>query len=237
MRELCLHLALVEDRSRDGVAAALWPDLEDRAAGRNLRVTLTHLLDVLDPDRERSRGSRLVTDRAGCLSFTRGAELHIDLWDLETRASAILATPEPDRPDVLAQARQLSRSGSGPLLGGSPVGEWLEPHQRRLNDLVATAALSAGDRALAAADPRLAEALARRALAADPWSERAHRMVIDARLVLGDHDGARRAAGHALSVLADLGATPAPETAVLIRRIGVPDRTPVGRPTGGSPTR
>ncbi len=237
VRELCLHLALVEDRSREGVAAALWPDLEDRAAARNLRVTLTHLLDVLDPARERSRGSRLVTDRAGCLSFTRGAELHVDLWDLEAGASAILATSEPDRPDLLAHARRLARSSSGPLLGGSPVGEWLEPHLRRLNDLVASAALAAGDRALAAADPRLAEALARRALAADPWSERAHRMVVDARFVLGDRDGARRAAGHALGVLADLGAAPAAETAALLRRIGVSDPTSGRRAVAGSPIR
>ena len=224
VRELCLHLALVDDRSREGVAAALWPDLEDRAAGRNLRVTLTHLLDVLDPNRERSRGSRLVTDRAGCLSFARGGGLHIDLWDVESRASAILASSEPERPDLLAHARQLSRSGTGPLLGGSPVGGWVDPHARRLDDLVATAALAAGDRAMRAVDPRLAEALGQRALAADPWSERAHRMVIDARFVLGDHDGARRAAEHALSVLADLGATPAVETRVLLRRIGVDGR-------------
>ena len=223
VRELCLHLALVEDRSREGVAAALWPDLEDRAAGRNLRVTLTHLLDVLDPGRERSRGSRLIADRAGCLSFLRGAELHVDVWDLEAQASAIVATPEPDRPLLLAHARQLARSAPGPLLGGSPVGEWVEPHRRRLDDLVTTAALLAGDRALAAADPRLAEALAQRALAADPWSERAQRMVIEARLVGGDHDGARRAAAHALAVLADLGAAPAAETLVLLRRVGSGD--------------
>jgi DNA-binding SARP family transcriptional activator len=110
------------------------------------------------------------------------------------------------------------------LLGGSPVGGWVDPHARRLDDLVATAALAAGDRAMRAVDPRLAEALGQRALAADPWSERAHRMVIDARFVLGDHDGARRAAEHALSVLADLGATPAVETRVLLRRIGVDGR-------------
>ncbi len=218
VRELCLHLALVEDRSREGVAAALWPDLEDRAAGRNLRVTLTHLLDVLDPDRQRSRGSRLVADRAGCLSFARGGGLTIDLWDLEAHASALLATPEPDRPVLLALARQLADSGTGRLLGGSPVGEWLEPHRRRLDDLVSAAALSAADRALGMADPALAEALAHRALAVDPWSERAQRMVIESRLARGDHDGARRAAEHTLALLADLDATPAPETLALLRR-------------------
>jgi DNA-binding SARP family transcriptional activator len=71
----------------------------------------------------------------------------------------------------------------------------------------------------------LAEALAHRALATDPWSERAQRVVVEARLTLGDHDGARRAAEHTLAVLADLGVTPAADTAALLRRVGsVPAR-------------
>ena len=51
VRELLLHLVLVESATRSLVAADVWPDLLDRDAGRNLRVTLKHLLDVLDPDR------------------------------------------------------------------------------------------------------------------------------------------------------------------------------------------
>ena len=226
VRELCLHLALVDDRSRGGVAAALWPDLEDHSAGRNLRVTLTHLLDVLDPDRERSQGSRLVADRAGTLSFAPGAALHIDLWEVEDQASSIVATPAPTRSALLAHARRLAQSDSGPLLGGSPIGEWLEPHRRRLDDLIVAAALLAGDHALAVSDAPLAEALAHRALAADPWSERAQRMVIEARLVNGDQDGARRAAERTVGSLEELGATPAPETVAVLRRVGTHPRDP-----------
>jgi hypothetical protein len=62
-------------------------------------------------------------------------------------------------------------------------------------------------------------------------------MVVDARFVLGDRDGARRAAGHALGVLADLGAAPAAETAALLRRIGVSDPTSGRRAVAGSPIR
>jgi DNA-binding SARP family transcriptional activator len=90
--------------------------------------------------------------------------------------------------------------------------------------LTSPAALSAGDHALAAADPQLAEALAVRALAADPWSERTQRMVIEARLVSGDQDGARRAAERAVAVLDDLGASPGPDTVALLRRVGSPGR-------------
>jgi DNA-binding SARP family transcriptional activator len=222
VRELCLHLALVEDHDRAGVAAALWPDREDRAAGQNLRVTLTHLLDVIDPGRARSRGSDLVVERPGSLRFSRESGLHVDLWDVERHAAAILATPGHERPSLLAHARRLVAVESGPLLGGMAVGEWLEPHRRRLDDLVVAAALHAGGHALAAGDHHLAEALALRALAMDPWSERAHRLVVESRLAPGDLDGARRATLHALSVLGDLGVDPAPDTLELVRRVGAP---------------
>jgi len=160
------------------VAAAIWPDLEDRAAGRNLRVTLTHLLDVLDPDRERSQGSRVVADRAGSLSFTRGGGLHIDLWTWKTRRR-----PSSPRQSLTGPFCWHSAVNSPDPERGRCSGESrrrvARPHRRRLNDLVIAAALTAGDRALAAGDPRLAEALAHRALATDPWSERAQRVVVE----------------------------------------------------------
>jgi hypothetical protein len=94
-------------------------------------------------------------------------------------------------------------------------------------NLTAPATLSAGDHALAAADPQLAEVLAVRPLAADPWSERAQRMVIEARLVSGDQGGTRRVAERAVAVLDDLGASPGPDTVALLRRVGSP-----AQPTG-----
>jgi DNA-binding SARP family transcriptional activator len=208
VRELCLHLALVEDRTRTAVAAALWPDRGDRSAGLNLRVTLTHLLDVLDPERVAAKGSDLIVDSGGSLRFSRDRGLHIDLWDIERHAKAILATPAHERPSLLAHARRLIEIVPGPLLGGVAVGEWFDPYRRTLDDLVVTASLHAGFHALGAADHGLAQALGRRALEADSWSERAHALVIEARLDGGDVDGARRALLHALSVLQDLDVAP-----------------------------
>ncbi len=235
VRELCLHLALVEDRNRAGVAAALWPDREDRSAGQNLRVTLTHLLDVIDPDRMPARGSAFIIEDAGRLHFSRAPGLHVDLWDLERHASAILVTPGHERPSLLAQGRRLLAVKSGPPLGGVAVGEWFETHRRRLEELVAAAALHAGSAAVAAGDHVLGEALAQRALQADPWSERAHRLLVEARLSSGNLDGARRGLLHALEVLDDLGVAPGPAIFELARRAGL--SPPYNRPVGAGHVR
>ncbi len=86
VRELCLHLALAGNQTRSLVAAALWPDLPDSDAGRNLRVTLSHLLDVLEPDRRRASGSRVIVEVDGSLVLSRTSGVRVDLWEFEHRA-------------------------------------------------------------------------------------------------------------------------------------------------------
>lgn len=221
VRELCLHLALVEDRSRDAIAAALWPDRSEKAASQNLRVTLTHLLDVIDPERKPAGGSAFIFDGEGRLAFSHDAGLRIDLWELEGHATATLATPSHQGSTILAHARRLLEVRGGPLLGGAITGEWLEPHRRRLDDLVVTAALRGGAQALASGDHGLAEGLGTLALEVDPWSERAQLLVAEGRLAAGDLEGARRILVHTFDMLDDLGATPVPATTVLARRVGL----------------
>jgi DNA-binding SARP family transcriptional activator len=224
VRELCLHLALVTDRSRAGVAAALWPDRSDKAAGSNLRVTLTHLLDAIDPDRAGVGDRALIVDGNGSLCFSRTAGIRIDLWDIVRHARAILAIPAHERPSLLAHARRLIANAPGPLLGGVATGEWLEPHRRRLDDLVIAASLHAGGHALAAGAHDLAHDLGQRALTVDPWSEPAHRLVVESRLRADDPAGARRALLYTVAVLDDLGVPMDPTTVELAYRVGLGDR-------------
>ncbi len=240
-RELCLHLALVNDRGRSGVAAALWPDLNNDAASRNLRVTLTHLLDALEPGRPRGAPSVLLADGDGRLAFRRDAGLSVDLWDVEHHIQAILGrrggTDQPV-PVTLAHARRLLDSGAGPILGGAPIGEWFEPHRRRLDDLLLQALTEGARRALGAHDHDLASALAQRATELDPWSERGHQLLIRARLAGGDVDGARRAFLETAGRLTELGVTPEPATVELARRVGLSHhRVPStsGRPWSNPP--
>ena len=238
VRELCLLLALLDQVPRAQVAMTLWPDRDERSAGQNLRVTLSHLLDVLDPDRERSRGSRLVLEEGGAIRLDPGSGLRVDVWEVQRHAELVLTTPEDQRASLLAHARRLLAARSGPLLDGTPVGDWSGPHRRRVDDLVLGAAGRAGELALHSTDVGLAVDLGRLLLSIDPWSEQGHRLVIEGRLVRGDLDGARRSLLEAIRLLDDLGVTPGRGLVLLAYRLGLTSRPrsgPEGFPTGRTP--
>jgi DNA-binding SARP family transcriptional activator/tetratricopeptide (TPR) repeat protein len=228
VRELCLHLAVVNQTPRSQVAATLWPERDERSAGQNLRVTLSHLLDVLDPDRARSQGSQLVRETSGAISLDPQSGLRVDVWEVQRHADFVMATPDDQRASVLAHARRLLAVRKGPLLDATPVGDWCNPYRRRLDDLVLNAACRAGDLALHCNDLRLAVDLGRLALDIDPWSEAGHRLIIEGRLSQGDVDGARRAQLEAIGHLDDLGVAPGRALVLLGYRLGL---------TGTGPTR
>jgi DNA-binding SARP family transcriptional activator len=221
VRELCLHLALVTHAPRHQVAAALWPERDERSAGQNLRVTLSHLLDVLDPDRERSQGSQLLGETGGTICLDPNSGLRVDVWEVQRHAEFVMTTPDDQRASVLAHARRLLAVRTGPLLDATPVGDWCTPYRRRLDDNVLLAACRAGDLALHSNDLRLAVDLGRLALAIDPWSEAGHRLIIEGRLAQGDLDGARRAQLEAIGHLDDLGVAPGRTLVLLGYRLGL----------------
>ncbi len=119
---------------------ALWPDRSERAAGQNLRVTLSHLLDVLDPGRERSQGSHLLQESGGAIRLDPDSGLRVDLWEVQRHAGAVITASADRRSSVLAHARRLLAARTGRLLDATQIGDWYLPHQRRLDDLVLTAA-------------------------------------------------------------------------------------------------
>ncbi|HWE54621.1 MAG TPA: BTAD domain-containing putative transcriptional regulator [Acidimicrobiales bacterium] len=219
VRELALHLALCEDVSRETVAARLWPDLGTRAAGTNLRVTLSHLLDVLEPERSRGTGSHLVRQEHGQLGFDRRGALRVDLWDAVDNARVVIGAGPDEGAALVAAARRMVQAGSGAFLGGGPCGDWAEPYRRRFESDVIHAALRAGPVAVEAGDFGLAEALADSILDLDAWSEDGHRLLLSARLAAGDTDGARRALVRAEAAFEEIGVSPSDRFRSVARRI------------------
>jgi DNA-binding SARP family transcriptional activator len=221
VRELCLHLAVVNQASRSQVAATLWPDRDERSAGQNLRVTLSHLLDVLDPDRDRSQGSRLLLEASGAVRLDPNSGLRVDVWEVQRHAEFVMATPEDQRASVLAHARRLLAARTGPVLDATPLGDWSGPYRRRLDDIVLRAARRASELALHSAELGLAVDLGRLMLAIDHWSEDGHRLVVEGHLARGDLDGARRALLEAIDLLDDLGVPPGRALLLLGYRLGI----------------
>lgn len=229
VRELALHLALVTSSARDHVATRLWPDLERSAANRNLRVTLTYLLNVLDPDRRKGTASELVDDAAGTLSFRSSPRLRIDVRESTALAEDIRhAARAGDSNRVVRAARELVRIPGGSLLGGSSLGEWVAEADAVRADNVLRAGLAGGPVLVRSGHPDLAEAIALRGLVEDPWAERLHQVVIRARLAQDDLDGARRALRRALKALGELGVRPESATLELARLVGVDGEVPPG---------
>lgn len=221
VRELCLHLVLVPQAPRHLVAMRLWPDLEKEAANRNLRVTRSYLMNVLEPDRTKGAKSDLLDDRAGMLGLSASPRLWIDVHaaaDAVEQLRVGIATG--DDAAVVRGARALVRLPPGDLLGGA-LPTWAEPFDTVRREAELHAVTLGAPRLLEIAQHDLAEALARRGLVGDRWAERLHQVVVQARLGADDLDGARRAQRRCLEALAELGITPEPDTCDLAQRLGL----------------
>jgi DNA-binding SARP family transcriptional activator len=219
VRELLVYLAIHPAMSRERIASALWPELPLADGQRNLRVTLTYLADVLDPDRERGSGSSLIVEKAGLLSLSPGL-FRIDIRrQSECCADVLAAAHRKDRAALLAAARLLARFSSGPLLGGTALGEWIEPFLHERRELLLGALTVGGAEAQSVGDAHLTLALARLGLREDPWAERLHELVIEAHVHLGDVDAARRAVRHSEGVFGEIGLRPGARLRALARSI------------------
>ncbi len=226
VRELGLHLALIGDASRSDRAAALWPDLPPERAIANLRVTLSQLLDVLDPDRARGGGSPMVQERNNSLSFIATMPLMIDVREVRGLARRVIQALDAGE-DALAVTvirRAVDLVDRGTTLGGGGAGEWVERHQRDFDELVLRALTRVGPVALALGEHELADRIGSLALEIDSWAETSARLVVQARLAGHDLDGARRALGDLAGRLAEIDVPPQPESQDLFAQIGRPIR-------------
>lgn len=220
VRALLLVLMARGGGTREELAGALWPDLDTSGALRNLRVTLSYLLTVLEPERREGAPSFFVRSEGTTLRLTTQGWLDVDAWrieDLLDRAAEAERLGEPSAAlDLYRQAIGLYR---GPYLTDAGYEEWALPHRDRLNARFVGAAVRAGELTLAGGDPDEALRLAARALETEPWSEGAHRLNVAAHLARGDRAAARRAMDTCLRQLDDLGVPPTEDTEIVLRAI------------------
>jgi DNA-binding SARP family transcriptional activator len=209
VRSLLAHLALHRPVSRERLGADLWPEMDADAQSHNLRVTLSHLLRVLEPDRGERDASFLVRPQGGNGLLLHGGEwLDVDVWRFDalwTQASDADRAGVPSRAlAAMRQAVDLWRDDPTELA----LQDWALPdvEERRLR-LVQMAA-RAGELLLAHDDPEEARRMGQAALRGDPWCERAHHVVVAAHLAAGQHRAARDALERYREALAELGLSP-----------------------------
>jgi DNA-binding SARP family transcriptional activator len=205
VRMLLAYLALNGPVSRSQVASDLWPDLDLDGQSRNLRVTLTYLLRVLEPDRTARDASYFIRQHANNISLHPEEWLDIDVWQFDHHCTEARAADRNGAP--LRALHHALRAVE--VWRGQPVELSSEPwavasvEQRGVR--FAAMATRAGELLLARGDLDRAEDLADRALAVDPWLEAAHRLVVAAHRARGDNLAARRALQRYQDAVRDLG--------------------------------
>jgi len=219
VQELLGYLLLHPVATRAAVRSALWPDLDDRAGANNLRVTLTHLLNVLEPGRGEGEASFFVRQAGSELRLARDRNLVVDVDRFDSLAAEAAAAERSGAPsralEAYVAATDLYR---GDLLADLPDAAWAELERDRCRVAFVGAAVRAGELLVAAGETGAAEDLARRALEVDEWAEPAFGVLAAAALVRGDRGAALRALDRCDAMLRDLGVPPSDSTRRLVRR-------------------
>ena len=221
VRQLLSALAVRPVLTRDQVIELLWPGLDPAKAGQNMRVTLTYLRRLLEPDRSSGDASYHLRTDGDTIRLLESQFLSVDLWTLDAldkRAVQARADGDIDRSAALL-------SDAVALWRGDPLPDL---HHVRSPDLVAGIdqvrirhvghLLALSELRLVADDAAASFALAERALSLEPYDARGHRVVLAG--ALRGRRPAQIAAAHQRVGLAlrQLGVPPDPPTAILLRQ-------------------
>jgi DNA-binding SARP family transcriptional activator len=207
VRQLLCYLVAHERVRRETVAEELWPDASD--PGKNLRVTLTRLQRVLQPDRAQGEPSYFVRGDGIWLRLGRVDHLDVDTRELDGAFDRAEEAERDQNPGVaLAEYEAALPRWQGEPFADAPV--------RRVGPGGANPAAPAlrgrcaprGELRLAGGSPADAAAAAERAIAADPTSEPAYRLLARVHLARSDGSGARQVVERCRRALAGLGLEP-----------------------------
>ena len=223
VQEVLAYLVGHRRASRAAVMAALWPDLDDKAAGNNLGVTVHHLQRLLEPGRDAGEPSYLVRVDGLTVQLVTGDYLRIDLDDFDAHLAAA-ARAEADGTPSVALTHDLAAVAlyRGDLHVDLPAAEWLMLDREHCRSRFVGAAVRAGQLLLGRADVEEAQAVAMRALEVDPFCEEAYAVLVGGALARRDRSAATRLLARCRQALADLGVTPSDATLQLERRLHAP---------------
>jgi DNA-binding SARP family transcriptional activator len=220
VRALLSFLVGHRTTSRAAIMAALWPDLDERAAANNLRVTMTYVLRVLEPGRPARESPYHVRVNGQSVTLVTSDWLRIDVDQFDEHV-ARAARAEADGTPSLALEHNLAAVAlyRGEAHDGVADADWIALEREHYRSRFVAAATRAGELLVGRGDVDQAERVARRAVEVDPWAENAYAVLVSVALARGDRSAARRTLDLGLAALADLGIEPSEETRRLRRRV------------------
>jgi DNA-binding SARP family transcriptional activator len=219
VRALLAFLVGHRTTSRAAIMAAVWPDLDERAAANNLRVTMTYLLQVLEPGRPAREPAYHIRVDGQAVTLVTSDWLRIDVDRFDEHVTRA-ARADADGTPSLALEHNLAAAAlyRGEAHEGLDA-DWIALEREHFRVRFVAAATRAGELLVARGEVDDAERVARRAVEVDPWAEDAYAVLVSVALARGDRSAARRALDRALAALADLGVEPSEETRRLRRRV------------------
>jgi ATP/maltotriose-dependent transcriptional regulator MalT/DNA-binding SARP family transcriptional activator len=220
VQELLAFLVGHRRTTRGVIAAALWPDLDERAAGNNLGVTLNHLLRVLEPWRDAGEPSYLLRLEGSSVQLVTDEHLVLDV-DLFDEHLTAAARSEADGTPSLALEHDLAAVALYRDTLHLDVGDadWLALEREHYQTRFVVAAVRVGQLLLARGEIDKAQAVVYRALTTYPWSEEAYAVLVGAALARRDRAAASRVLDRCREALADLGVQPSDAFQQLRRRV------------------
>jgi LuxR family transcriptional regulator, maltose regulon positive regulatory protein len=222
VRELVAILAVLGSVERERAMDYLWPELPPADSARNLRVTLTHMRRLLEPERGRGDAGYHLRVEGDRLRLAASDRLEVDVWEIRHHLRAAAAADANG--DLAGQTEHLAaavdRWRGEPLVDLDRIAD-LRTEVDHLRARLMDAALTLGELRLAEGDPVATAQAAERVLAADPYAERALRLLVAAHLQRGDRGQTQLAVERALATFDELGVGPEPATAILLRQAGV----------------
>jgi ATP/maltotriose-dependent transcriptional regulator MalT/DNA-binding SARP family transcriptional activator len=220
LRALLAFLIGHRTTDRSVVAATLWPDHDEKAAANNLAVTLSYLLQLLEPERPTGEPAYTVRVDGQTIKLVTGEHLQIDT-DVFDEHLALAAAAEANGAPSLALEHNLAAVDlyRGDLHADLPDADWALIDREHYRTRFLSAGVRAGQLLVARGDTDQAEAIARRVLTVDPWNESGHAVLVNAALAVGDRATARRRFDACLEALDELGMEPSDATQQLRRRM------------------
>jgi LuxR family transcriptional regulator, maltose regulon positive regulatory protein len=221
VRQLLTALVLNPVLGREQAIELLWPGMDPAKAARNLRVTLTYLRQLLEPDRSGGDASYHLRTDGDTIRLIASESLRADLWTfnyLPARVGQARADGDLDRAaDLLGEAVALWRGDPLPELRNLRDPDLAIAVDRVLARHVGDL-LALGELRLVAGAAAEAGRLATRALSTEPYDSRGHRLALAAALRGRDPAPIAAARHRVLASLRQLGAPPDPATAILLRQ-------------------
>ncbi len=200
---------------REEIMEAFWPGLDPRQAGNRLRVALSQLRAVLEPNRPPDKTGALILTVGPTIALARD-RVDVDVDAFQRGLSRARAEQSERRRAALSEAIAMY---VGELLPETPYEEWAMVARERLARQYLSALAKLAEEEESAGLWEDAVSRWQTLLDREPEAEHACRGVMRCALALGRVPEALRAFERCRAALTALGASPSPDTLLLHKRL------------------